>query len=140
MFYRGLLVSRRNICCTVINNAKKAAKKAPEPTSAPKMPEVVRDTQLLQKYCCGLGFKVDEEDPELKPDSEYPEWLWSIHTGPPKTYKDYDPNTREYWYALEEAQKEHSEKIKGEKSFYRPPRDTELNFRSRLPKKKFVTK
>ena len=37
-------------------------------------PEPVRDTQLLVKKCCGASKMKDQEDPDIKPDSEYPEW------------------------------------------------------------------
>lgn len=116
----------------MVTNAKASAIK----TAVVPEPEPIRDTQKLQKYCCGLNYAKEGSDPELKPDSEYPEWLWDVHTGPPKTYKDYDPNTREYWYALERAQEAHQEQIRGGKDFYVPPREQELNFYSRLPPKK----
>lgn len=34
---------------------------------------------------------------QIKPDSEYPEWLWSVHVGPPKTLEELDINTKAYW-------------------------------------------
>lgn len=35
---------------------------------------------------------------QLKPESEYPEWLFTeIHTGPTKKLEELDPNTKAYW-------------------------------------------
>ena len=38
-------------------------------------PEPVRDTKLLTSRCCGANKFINGEDPVLKPDEEYPEWL-----------------------------------------------------------------
>lgn len=37
---------------------------------------------------------------QIKPESEYPDWLWDIHVGPPKKLEELDPNTKEYWRRL----------------------------------------
>lgn len=37
---------------------------------------------------------------KIKPDSEYPEWLWNIRTGPPPKLEELDPNTKQYWRKL----------------------------------------
>lgn len=34
---------------------------------------------------------------QLKPESEYPDWLWEIHIGPKKKLEELDPNSKEYW-------------------------------------------
>merc|ERR1711974_216401 len=40
--------------------------------------EVETDPYKLQKYCCGSNYFLEGEDVELKPDSEYPDWLWKM--------------------------------------------------------------
>lgn len=40
---------------------------------------------------------------QLKPESEYPDWLWEIHIGPKKQLEDMDPNTKEYWRRVRKA-------------------------------------
>lgn len=57
---------------------------------------VEKDVNRLLTYACGTNIYKDGEDVKLKPDSEYPEWLWSIRTTPPKL-EDLDPNTKQYW-------------------------------------------
>ncbi|XP_017883057.1 39S ribosomal protein L54, mitochondrial-like [Ceratina calcarata] len=57
---------------------------------------VEKDVNKLINYCCGSNIYKEGEDIKLKPDSEYPEWLWNIRTEPPKL-SDLDPNTKQYW-------------------------------------------
>lgn len=132
---------------------------APKITIASKdtAEELERSREELATKCCGLNYMNDGEDPVLKPYSEYPEWyffnylllrqatktflvcrLLKIHTGPPKRYYDYDPNTREYWYTLEKEKEALKRKIKpkNEGKFILPPRSFQVEYISRLPKKK----
>ena len=48
--------------------AKKAEAPARQSAQAPASPVVV-----------GLNILKDGQDPELRPDSEYPEWIWTLH-------------------------------------------------------------
>ncbi|XP_053984707.1 39S ribosomal protein L54, mitochondrial [Hylaeus volcanicus] len=57
---------------------------------------VEKDINKLLNYVCGLNYYKEGEEVKLKPDSEYPEWLWNIRTEPPKL-SDLDPNTKAYW-------------------------------------------
>lgn len=71
------------------------------PTAEKKVLPVEEDVNKLLKYCCGTNLlKEGGEDVELKPDSEYPDWLWSIRTGPPPKLEELDPNTKQYWRKL----------------------------------------
>lgn len=49
------------------------------------------------------------EEPKLKPDSEYPDWLWTLDTQPKRnvTIDDFEPDSQEYWDFLKmEARKQ----------------------------------
>ncbi|CAL7949844.1 unnamed protein product [Xylocopa violacea] len=64
-------------------------------SSKVKLP-VEKDVNKLLTYVCGSNIYKEGEDVKLKPDSEYPEWLWSIRIEPLKL-SDLDPNTKQYW-------------------------------------------
>ncbi|XP_076637391.1 mitochondrial ribosomal protein L54 [Colletes latitarsis] len=57
---------------------------------------VEKDINKLLTYVCGTNILKEGEDVKLKPDSEYPEWLWNIRTQPIKL-SELDPNSKEYW-------------------------------------------
>ena len=41
---------------------------------------VETDANKLVKYCCGANIYTDDKpDPEIKSDSEYPDWLFEMH-------------------------------------------------------------
>ncbi|XP_016911786.1 large ribosomal subunit protein mL54 [Apis cerana] len=57
---------------------------------------VEEDVNKLLNYVCGLNIYKDGEDIKLKPDSEYPEWLWNIRIEKLQL-SDLNPNTKQYW-------------------------------------------
>jgi len=61
---------------------------------------VETDVHKLINYVCGTNIYKEGEDVKIKPDSEYPSWLWTIRTGPPPPLEEMDPNTKEYWRRL----------------------------------------
>lgn len=84
---------------------------------------VETDVNRLVNYVCGSNIYIKGEDikvygtstshakrfthksqsllsPQLKPDSEYPDWLWNIHVGAPAKLEDLDPETKQYWRKL----------------------------------------
>jgi large subunit ribosomal protein L54 len=65
-----------------------------------KVIPVETDPKRLVNYVCGSNYFVEGEDIKLKPDSEYPDWLWEVHTGKAKTLDELDPNTKQYWRRL----------------------------------------
>lgn len=58
---------------------------------------VENDPEKLVNFVCGSNIYKTGEDIKLKPNSDYPEWLWSIRTGPPLVLEELDPNSKEYW-------------------------------------------
>merc|ERR1712071_63605 len=47
-----------------------------------------------------LPVETDAENIKLAPDSEYPEWLWSLKTDKPQPLEEMDQGTLEYWRRL----------------------------------------
>ena len=47
-----------------------------------KILPVETDSHKLVNFVCGTNLlREGGEDIKLKPDSEYPDWLWTLHTG-----------------------------------------------------------
>uniref|UniRef100_A0A8D0FRJ7 Large ribosomal subunit protein mL54 n=1 Tax=Strix occidentalis caurina TaxID=311401 RepID=A0A8D0FRJ7_STROC len=90
--------------------AKSKGKHAPK--EGPKGPEVCTDPALLATYAMGVNYLKDSPEVALKPDSEYPDWLFKIHLGPPKKLEELDPNSIEYWRRLRKYNTWHLNKLK----------------------------
>jgi large subunit ribosomal protein L54 len=57
------------------------------------------DPEKLTRFLCGGNISREGGvDPALKPETEYPDWLWTLRTdrGPP-SLDDLDPNSWQYW-------------------------------------------
>ncbi|XP_029053040.1 39S ribosomal protein L54, mitochondrial isoform X1 [Osmia bicornis bicornis] len=76
---------------------------------------VEKDVNKLLTYVCGLNYYKEGEEIQLKPDDQYPEWLWNIRTEP-VTLEDLDPNTKQYWrYLRKEGIRKKNKMIKHRK-------------------------
>lgn len=84
----------------VIQSGVKKSKKTLIAVEKKVLPVETDVTRLLTHVCGTNIYKEGGEDIELKPDSEYPSWLWNIRTGPPLPLEELDPNTKQYWRRL----------------------------------------
>lgn len=96
----------------------KGKKKAGKLTAMEKkeMP-VETDPHKLVNYVCGSNIYTTGEDVKIKPDSEYPEWLWSLNTGAAPRIEDLDPETKQYWIRVRAAGMRRNNKLRSLRKF-----------------------
>lgn len=82
-----------------------------------KLLPVETDAHKLVNYVCGTNIYKEGEDVKIKPDSEYPSWLWTIRTGPAPTLDELDPSTKQYWRKLRKLGLRRNNKIQATKKF-----------------------
>lgn len=59
------------------------------------------DPQKLTSLLCGGNIFKDGVDPELRPPSEYPEWLWTLRTERGAIpFDEIEPDSWHYWKRL----------------------------------------
>ncbi|XP_063982371.1 large ribosomal subunit protein mL54 [Diachasmimorpha longicaudata] len=83
---------------TTLGKAKKSKKSLTGPGKI--ILPVETDAHKLVNYVCGSNIYKEGEDVKLKPESEYPDWLWTIWTDNPPKLEELDPNTKAYWRRL----------------------------------------
>ncbi|NWH82605.1 RM54 protein, partial [Piaya cayana] len=100
--------------------AKKAALKSKGkvvPKESLAAPEVCTDPTMLATHAMGVNYFKEGPEVALKPDSEYPDWLFKIHLGPPKKLEELDPDSIEYWRRLRKYDTWRRNRLKKGKKF-----------------------
>lgn len=82
-----------------------------------KVLPVETDPQKLVNFVCGSNINKTGQDVAIKPDSEYPEWLWTLRTGPPPTLEELDPDSKEYWRKIRTLGMKRNNKLSKLKKF-----------------------
>ena len=82
-----------------------------------KLLPVETDPERLVNYCCGSNIYVEGEDVKLKPDNEYPDWLWELNIGPPPKLEDLDPTTKKYWQKVRDMNIRRNNRLKSMRKF-----------------------
>uniref|UniRef100_A0A6P4FDL3 Large ribosomal subunit protein mL54 n=1 Tax=Drosophila rhopaloa TaxID=1041015 RepID=A0A6P4FDL3_DRORH len=90
--------------CYAVKPAAPAGKKKKlgklGPIMEKKIIPVETDANKLVNYVCGSNYLKTGEDVKIKPDAEYPDWLWSLNTERIIPLDELDPNTKQYWRRL----------------------------------------
>ncbi|XP_017126435.1 39S ribosomal protein L54, mitochondrial [Drosophila elegans] len=90
--------------CYAVKPAAPAGKKKKlgklGPIMEKKIIPVETDANKLVNYVCGSNYMKTGEDVKIKPDSEYPDWLWSLNTQGIIPLDELDPNSKQYWRRL----------------------------------------
>ena len=73
--------------------------RTPPPLSAHYPTAAAHDALLQVERCAGANFYTEGEDPILKPDEEYPDWLWQLPTRPVELH-EMEEGSKEYWRKL----------------------------------------
>ncbi len=82
-----------------------AANKTDDETAGPR--EV---PPLNMDVCVGANIYKTGEDPPIKEDSEYPDWLWKL-AEPTKSYKELSPDSKQYWRRLNKEKARQRNKV-----------------------------
>nr|CAG4636696.1 EOG090X0KWJ [Eubosmina coregoni]SVE70204.1 EOG090X0KWJ [Eubosmina coregoni] len=79
---------------------KKGKTKA-APVAEKRIIPVESDPEKLVNFVCGSNILKQGQDVEIKPDSEYPDWLFKMKLEAKATpLEEMDQNTLEYWRRL----------------------------------------
>ena len=63
----------------------------------------ITDPKILQTQCVGIQLEEGKDEIALKPDEEYPDWLWQMSTQPKFLPEHFEEGTEDYYRALEKS-------------------------------------
>ncbi|EDW56561.1 39S ribosomal protein L54, mitochondrial [Drosophila sechellia] len=70
------------------------------PIMEKKVIPVETDANKLVNYVCGSNYLKTGEDVKIKPDAEYPDWLWTLNTERIIPLDELEPDSKQYWRRL----------------------------------------
>ncbi|KAL3866874.1 hypothetical protein ACJMK2_044127 [Sinanodonta woodiana] len=109
---------RRMVHQTASCGAKKVGGGKAVAPVAKKDLEVEQDPQKLCKLLCGGNIFKEGSDPELKPDNEYPDWLWNMRLDRQAApLSELDPETPQYWSRLKTLNMRRKKRLQSMKKF-----------------------
>ena len=74
----AILTHARCVSGSASHWAKGAAKGGAKAKAADAGDEASSSSSLSTTHCTGLNILKDGKDPELMPDDQYPDWLWTL--------------------------------------------------------------
>nr|CAG4647585.1 EOG090X0KWJ [Megafenestra aurita]SVE92796.1 EOG090X0KWJ [Megafenestra aurita] len=74
---------------------------------------VETDPGKLVNNVCGSNIMKQGQDVALMPDSEYPDWLWSLRLGKPPPLEEMDQESLAYWRRLRKLNLRRQTKLMG---------------------------
>ncbi|KAK4470718.1 hypothetical protein MN116_006245 [Schistosoma mekongi] len=88
-----------NILCTFARKYSKKVKATKGIAALAKIREIKVETDAEKIVnCCCINYRIGEQPIPLKPDSEYPEWLWTLRTDRrPVPLNEVNKNSYYYW-------------------------------------------
>ncbi|CAH8554809.1 unnamed protein product [Schistosoma mattheei] len=88
-----------NVLCTFTRKYAKKGKTTKGIAAVAKIREINVETDPEKIVnCCCINYRIGEQPIPLKPDNEYPDWLWKLRTdrgSPP--LEEVDKNSYYYW-------------------------------------------
>ncbi|CAH2057961.1 unnamed protein product, partial [Iphiclides podalirius] len=106
-----------SLCYGVLGLGKGKKKLSKLSTMEKKVLPVETDPEKLVSQVCGSNIYITGEDVQLKDDSEYPDWLWTLNTSGPPKIEDLDPSTKEYWLRVRAAGMKRNNRLKSMRKF-----------------------
>ncbi|KAM7540583.1 hypothetical protein Aperf_G00000043433 [Anoplocephala perfoliata] len=114
-FFIVPLATYLNVCTVVAFSPVKGVAAVAKTREIP----VETDADKLVNFCC-INYRIDDQPIPLKPDSEYPNWLWSIRTSrrPPRL-DEVDPDSYYYWRRLRRLHNRHLNNLAAIRGWHR---------------------
>ena len=81
-------------CVAIPNSFPVAATKKQKSEKGATAATKIKKAPLNMDVCVGANYYKTGEDPVIRPESEYPDWLWSLE---PQRQLNVSPDSKQYW-------------------------------------------